>query len=40
MRTSTALSPLRLVASDGKPVVVGELWNTKPVVLVFLRHFG
>jgi hypothetical protein len=36
----TTLSDLTLPDSDGRPHRLGELWSTRPVVLVFLRHFG
>lgn len=26
--------------SDGSAVRLGDLWQKKPLVLVFLRHFG
>jgi hypothetical protein len=34
------LSGLRLPDSGGEPRRLGELWADRPVVLVFLRHFG
>jgi len=35
-----ALSNLSLPDQDGTPHRLGDLWSDKPVVLVFLRHFG
>ena len=35
-----ALSALSLPDQDGTPHRLGDLWSDKPVVLVFLRHFG
>ena len=26
--------------AEGEPVILGSLWETKPVALVFLRHYG
>jgi hypothetical protein len=34
------LASLSLPAPDGSRHTLGELWSTRPVVLVFLRHFG
>ncbi len=33
-------SQTRLVDLDGNGVVLADLWRERPVVLVFLRHFG
>jgi hypothetical protein len=35
-----ALSNVSLADSSGVSHRLGDLWNEKPVVLVFLRHFG
>jgi len=35
-----ALSEITLLDVDGSPHRLGDLWATRPVVLVFLRHFG
>ena len=35
-----ALSALSLPDQDGTPHRLGDLWSERPVVLVFLRHFG
>ena len=40
MRTVERLSELELVDCDGKAVRLGSLWEKKPAVLVFIRHFG
>ena len=36
----TALSALSLPDPDGTQHKLGDLWSDRPVVLVFLRHFG
>jgi hypothetical protein len=35
-----ALSDLKLADHTGASHRLGDLWRDKPVVLVFLRHFG
>ncbi len=40
MSTADALSDLTALDPDGEAVRLGELWRSRPVVLVFLRHFG
>jgi hypothetical protein len=35
-----ALSALSLSDGSGTLHQLGELWNTQPAVVVFLRHFG
>jgi hypothetical protein len=35
-----ALSDTSLVDSTGAPHRLGDLWHDRPIVLVFLRHFG
>lgn len=37
---ASALADLELLDPDGNPQRVGELWAERPVLLVFLRHFG
>lgn len=37
---SAALSPIVLPDPDGREVRLGSLWEERPVVLVFLRHYG
>jgi len=34
------LSRLELQDHSGAPVRLGDLWTDRPLVLVFLRHFG
>lgn len=36
----TALASLVLPGTDGGTHRLGDLWRNRPVVLVFLRHFG
>jgi hypothetical protein len=40
MRLPTKLSPIVLRDADGKDVRLGSLWDSRPIVLVFVRHFG
>ena len=40
MRTATKLSNIELTDWSGEPRRLGELWQSSPVVLVFIRHFG
>jgi cytochrome oxidase Cu insertion factor (SCO1/SenC/PrrC family) len=40
MRLSTRLSEIELRDSEGEPTRLGSLWQERPVVLVFIRHFG
>jgi hypothetical protein len=35
-----ALAACEVLAEDGAPVRLGTLWADRPIVLVFLRHFG
>jgi hypothetical protein len=35
-----ALSATTLVDAAGVPHPLGDLWRDRPIVLVFLRHFG
>jgi peroxiredoxin len=37
---AVALADLTLPDADGQPVRLGDLWAKRPVVLVFLRHYG
>ena len=37
---SAALSPLVLPDPDGREVRLGSLWEERPAVVVFLRHYG
>jgi hypothetical protein len=34
------LSGLELADSEGTPRRLGDFWADRPVILVFLRHFG
>jgi hypothetical protein len=34
------LGSLDLAGADGAPHRVGDYWDQRPVILVFLRHFG
>jgi hypothetical protein len=34
------LSGIELQASTGESVRLGTLWESRPVVLAFIRHFG
>ena len=40
MRTATKLAGIELADWQGHGVQLGDLWQEKPVVLVFIRHFG
>jgi len=40
MRTPTRLAGIELSSWDGASVRLGDLWAERPVVLVFIRHFG
>lgn len=35
-----ALAEIALEDADGRTRRLGELWRDRPVVLVFIRHFG
>jgi hypothetical protein len=37
---STELAEIALPDCDGKEIVLGSLWSSRPAVLVFLRHYG
>jgi len=34
------LSATSLIDGTGEPHRLGDLWRDRPIVLVFLRHFG
>jgi hypothetical protein len=34
------LAGIELRDWQGEPTALGELWRARPVVLVFIRHFG
>lgn len=41
MHSSTLLAPIALADSaSGQPIRLGDLWQDRTVVLIFLRHFG
>jgi hypothetical protein len=40
MRLATKLSSLELSDWTGQRVRLGSLWERRPVVLTFIRHFG
>lgn len=37
---SAALAPIVLPDPDGAEVRLGSLWEERPAVVVFLRHYG
>ena len=37
---SRRLAPLTALDERGGAVLLGPFWDTKPVVLSFVRHFG
>ena len=40
MKLATRLSGIELSDWRGEQVRLGPLWQERPVVLVFIRHFG
>jgi len=40
VRTTTKLSGIELADSSGVRRLLGSFWQGRPVVLVFIRHFG
>jgi hypothetical protein len=34
------LTAVSLIDSSGEPRLLGDFWAERPVILVFLRHFG
>jgi hypothetical protein len=40
LATADALADIVLPDHDGNEVRLGELWRDRPVVLVWLRHYG
>jgi len=40
MKLTDKLAPIALEDVAGKKVRLGSLWQRRPVVLVFVRHFG
>jgi hypothetical protein len=37
---SAALADITLTDAEGRHVRLGDLWQDRPVVLVWLRHYG
>jgi hypothetical protein len=37
---ASELARMRVLDPDGREVRLGDLWRDRPVVLVFIRHFG
>ena len=40
MGIAEELGPIVALDADGREVRLGDLWRERPVVLVFVRHFG
>jgi hypothetical protein len=40
MRVASRLAPIELEDWKGERVALGTFWRERPVVLVFIRHFG
>lgn len=40
MKVTAAAAAARVKGLDGEEIALGELWQKRTVVLVFLRHFG
>jgi hypothetical protein len=40
VRIATKLAGIELEDSNGERRALGEYWRERPVVLVFIRHFG
>lgn len=40
MTLADRLAPLTVLDLEGRPTPLGELWRDRPVVLVYIRHFG
>ena len=38
--TASRLAPLTALDTDGTIVHFRDLWRARPVILVFVRHFG
>jgi hypothetical protein len=38
--TAATLAPLEILDENGRARRVAELWRERPVVLLFVRHFG
>lgn len=35
-----SLAPIELPDADGRVLRLGSLWEKRPAVIVFLRHYG
>jgi hypothetical protein len=40
MNVAERLAPIDLLDPDNNTVRLGSTWSARPVVLVFIRHFG
>lgn len=40
MNTADALAQMTVLDTEGDTLTLGSFWADRPVVLVFLRHFG
>lgn len=40
MTATNALGDVEVLGLDGERVPLGRLWQERPLVLVFVRHFG
>jgi hypothetical protein len=40
MRKATRLGSCQVLDPEGRPFRLGDAWRGRPVVLVFIRHFG
>jgi hypothetical protein len=40
MANAEALADMTLPDQDGREVRLGDLWQNRPVALVWLRHYG
>jgi hypothetical protein len=40
MSVSGQLEKIEALDPEGRPVRLGAFWQERPVVLVFIRHFG
>jgi hypothetical protein len=40
MDAAKRISDIRLPDADGREQRIGDLWAERPVVLVWLRHYG
>ena len=40
MNIASRLAPIKVLDPEGRSIALGSYWKNKPVVLVFIRHFG